>query len=357
MPRLSDLPPSHIADMHYVYGFCNGNARSAVEEYRRRYPSRPVLGYRSFIAVHRHFAENGLQQRRRESIPLLSVDAEDAVLDMIARDPTTSVRRISIRLDIPRLTVWRILKKERLHPYHFRRAQHLLPIDGRARSIFCSWILRKQRHNPEFLQKILWTDEATFTRAGITNYRNMHTWATENPHAVRVTAFQTQFSANIWAGIINDQIVGPFELPSRLTQESFLNFLQDSLPELLESIPLATRRGHWFQLDGAPAHFARMVRDYLQQNYPRWIGRGGTVAWPPRSPDLTPLDFYFWGYMKQKVYAVEIQSREHLIQRIHEAATEIKLDVSQVKRSTQSVSLRALACLQANGGHFENVIN
>ena len=27
----------------------------------------------------------------------------------------------------------------------------------------------------------------------------------------------------------------------------------------------------------------------------RWFGRGGPTAWPPRSPDLTPLDFFCMG--------------------------------------------------------------
>jgi len=49
MPRLFDLSFDHIADMHFVYGFCNGNAQTAVQEYRLRYPERPVLGYRSFM--------------------------------------------------------------------------------------------------------------------------------------------------------------------------------------------------------------------------------------------------------------------------------------------------------------------
>jgi hypothetical protein len=31
-----------------------------------------------------------------------------------------------------------------------------------------------------------------------------------------------------------------------------------------------------------------------------WIGRGGTIAWPPRSPDLTPVDFSVWRYAKDK---------------------------------------------------------
>jgi len=40
------------------------------------------------------------------------------------------------------------------------------------------------------------------------------------------------------------------------------------------------------------ANFARPVRQFLNTHYPQWIGRGGSIAWPQRSPDLTPLDFY-----------------------------------------------------------------
>lgn len=51
--------------------------------------------------------------------------------------------------------------------------------------------------------------------------------------------------------------------------------------------------------DGAPAHFAQDVRHYLDAGFRQWIGRGSrSVAWPPRSPDLTPLAFFLWGYIK-----------------------------------------------------------
>jgi hypothetical protein len=33
-----------------------------------------------------------------------------------------------------------------------------------------------------------------------------------------------------------------------------------------------------------------------------WIGRGGTIALPPRWPDLTPLGFFVWGQVKDKVF-------------------------------------------------------
>ena len=37
-----------------------------------------------------------------------------------------------------------------------------------------------------------------------------------------------------------------------------------------------------------------------------WIGKGGPVAWPPRSPDLTLLDFFLWGHIKSLVYKTPV---------------------------------------------------
>ena len=33
------------------------------------------------------------------------------------------------------------------------------------------------------------------------------------------------------------------------------------------------------------------------------LDEGGPLEWPARSPDLTPMDFWLWGYLKEKVYA------------------------------------------------------
>jgi len=63
-----------------------------------------------------------------------------------------------------------------------------------------------------------------------------------------------------------------------------------------------------FQQDGSPAHY-KDVRGYLNRNLPlRWIGRtgkedGALMRWPPRSPDLTPCDFFFCRFVKDTVFA------------------------------------------------------
>ena len=55
----------------------------------------------------------------------------------------------------------------------------------------------------------------------------------------------------------------------------------------------------WIMEDGASPHFGILVRDYLDEKFGgQWIGPDGGVAWPQRSPDLTPCDFGLWGYVK-----------------------------------------------------------
>ena len=52
---------SHVeyCDMHYVYGYCDGNASAAVNKYRRRYPERRILSKRVFTRVEQALRDNG----------------------------------------------------------------------------------------------------------------------------------------------------------------------------------------------------------------------------------------------------------------------------------------------------------
>jgi hypothetical protein len=51
--------------------------------------------------------------------------------------------------------------------------------------------------------------------------------------------------------------------------------------------------------------------DVIPQNG-RWVGRDGPIPWPPRSPDITPLDFFLWGYVKDIVYKTPVTSLDEL---------------------------------------------
>jgi len=58
----------------------------------------------------------------------------------------------------------------------------------------------------------------------------------------------------------------------------------------------------YYQHDAAPPYFSQVARQYLHHKFPnQWIARGSAQNWPPQSPDLSPSDYYVWGYMKAMV--------------------------------------------------------
>ena len=115
---------------------------------------------------------------------------------------------------------------------------------------------------------------------------------------------------------MHNQIIGPFIFAeSTITANFYLDMLKHYVvPQLEEFQPRVV-----FQQDGAPPHWGLIVRDFLNETFPnRWIGRNGPTPWPPRSPDITPLDFFLWGYVKDRVYRTPVRDVQTLQSRIIE---------------------------------------
>lgn len=345
--------------MHFIYGECRGNANAAAALYRERYPNLRHPDYRVFIRVHGCFSEGRIPGSgvggTSAGRPVISND-EEIVLDEIERDSSVSTRTLALHTGISRSRIHRILKKNKFHPYHFTRVQTLQDRDHNARLFFCQQMLAKIEEDPQFFNNILWTDESTLKRDGYFNMHNLHSWQLSNPRLMREDRSQYQFKINYWTGILNGKIIGPFELPGNLSGQSYLQFLQNDLPNLLEEVPEEVRENHWLQNDGCPAHYATQVRAYLNATYEnRWIGRLGPILWPPRSPDLNPLDFFYWGCLKEEVYSKPITNLEELRSRVQQAATKIT-QRRYARLLKRAFVRRCRACVRVNGRQFEHLL-
>ena len=101
----------------------------------------------------------------------------------------------------------------------------------------------------------------------------------------------------------------------------------------------------WFQLDGATYYTTETTLDVLRPICEdRTISRRAEVVWPPRSCDLTPLDYYLWGAVKDKCYAEKPDTIDALKDNIREAIGEIQLH-------TQSIMYMA-----RQGSHLNEII-
>ncbi len=75
----------------------------------------------------------------------------------------------------------------------------------------------------------------------------------------------------VWGGIWSNDFVGPFFFEGNLTAKNYFQMLEDNiLPQLQEHSAFPTVI---WQQDGAPLHYAPIVRDYLDDTFVRWIGR------------------------------------------------------------------------------------
>lgn len=241
-----------------------------------------------------------------------------------------------------------------MHPYSYHIVQFLSADDYIRRTEFCEFLITKLQEDENFLSKIIWTDESKFTREGIINRKNLHFWASQNPHLTREANFQQKFSYNVFVLMMGTEI--SYEIyEENLTSARYIDILRGTVTNFCENLPLNVLRNCWYQMDGAPAHSSREVFIELTRMFDdRWLGNNGPWRWPPRSPDLTPADFYLWGHIKNLVYFGPVDTREDLLNRIITAFE--GLQPEQIRKACVcEVEARIMKCLNANGRHIEHI--
>jgi hypothetical protein len=163
--------------------------------------------------------------------------------------------------------VLRILREHRFHPYKVQLAQGLHEDDAGRRREFCEWMSRNEDSS------IFFSDKAIFHLSGHVNRHNFRHWSDTNPNWIEATHVQEDPRVMVWAGIWEDQIIGPYFFSSNVTGETYLSMLRSYLGDFLDTIPLSRRNSMFFQQNGAPPHYASIVRTYLNEQFPnRWIG-------------------------------------------------------------------------------------
>jgi len=262
-----DYTFAEMADIHFFCSRANGNAHEARRLYQETFPNHRLPCSRTFSRIAQRLRERGtfitiIEGGRPRTARTVQQDQQ--ILAHVAANPGISTRRISSGEGVHRCTVWWILHEDRLYPYHLQGLQGLKPEDLPRRVRLCQWCLEQCVRHPQFLWKLLFTDEAMFTWDGIFYFHNMHIWIHANPHAILEARHQNTFSINVWAGIVGDRVIGPVRLPERLTGPTYREFLErlkrGILPDVLDDVPLQLRVGIWFMHDGAPPHFSRIAR-------------------------------------------------------------------------------------------------
>ncbi|GFW95857.1 DUF4817 domain-containing protein [Trichonephila clavipes] len=203
--------------------------------------------------------------------------------------------------------------------------------DHQARRRFVEWAQNEIAVVPDFHKRILFSDEAHFWLNGYVNKQNCRIWSEANPQVYVETPLHPE-KLTVWCALWAAGIIGPY-------------FFKND-------------EGHnklWFQQDGATCHTARATIDLLKDTFgDHLISRFGPVNWPPRSRDLTPLDYFLWGYVKSLVYADKPQTLDHLEDNIRRVIADIRPQM--LEKVIENWTSRLDYIRASRGSHMPEII-
>jgi len=295
----------------------------------------------------------GRSGRRRTVRTPPNIQRVQAVL----AQPGVSCRRNT--LGIGKSSFNRAVKADlRWYPYKIHVVQKLEAGDYARRVRFCQWFSH-QAHNNRFLANLIIGDEAVFSMNGGVSTQNVRCYAPKgNPPDFKFERHHSREKLHVWIGLCgNGELIGPYffnrNVNGRTYGDMLSNFVFPAVARIFQRYGPVFDGLWWFQ-DGAPAHRTIAVRQSLRRKFEnRIVALNHPIEWPARSPDLTPCDFFLWGYLKQKVFSSDVPSLPELRRRIVDATNDLRQNPNFIRRSFQEMVIRSNRCIQRNGGFVE----
>ncbi|GFX34461.1 putative transposable element [Trichonephila clavipes] len=179
----------------------------------------------------------------------------------------------------------------------------------------------------DFHKRILFSDETHLWLNGCVSKQNCRIWSEANPQVYVETPLHP-VKLTVWCALWAGGIIGPYFFKNDECHNVTVN--GDRYRAMITNFFIPELNNHdvqelGLQQDGATCHTTRATIVLLKDTFgDRLISRFGPVNWPPRSCDLTPLDYFLWGYVKSLVYADKPQTLDHLEDNIRRVIADIR---------------------------------
>jgi len=278
----------------------------------------------------------------------------ERVRSSMQQSPKRSARKHALALGISRRSLHRIIHDElHFHPYKMVVVQQLTERDYANRQTSCEQLIDTLPNDA----LVFFSDEVHFDLSGSVNKQNMRYWSDVNPREIHERPLHSD-RVTVWCALSRVGIIGPYFFQQQngravtVNSDRYLTMIREFFLPALQEMELDNV---WFQQDGATAHTARTSMACLREAFPgRLISRYGDLNWPARSPDLTPCDYFLWGYLKSRVYNDRPRTLEDLKNRIRAETANILVDM--LERVGQNFRIRLNQCIDNGGHHLQDLI-
>lgn len=161
----------------------------------------------------------------------------------------------------------------------------------------------------------------------------------------------------VWTALNAYDILGPYFFIGDIVSDSYQMMLREFFYDVRKRISI--HENPTFMHDDAPFHRKLNIQDFLEHEVPHhWIGTGSNYAtWPHHSPDISPLNYFLWGFIKSHVYKTPIEQddRNELKHRITVAFK--KVHTKMLKEAVEDYKVRLEKLLETKGALIGASIN
>jgi len=290
--------------------------------------------------------EKGVSVKKRKSGPknktVLTPQKINEIQNVVDGDPFITNRAISELVEIPKSTVNDGLKTVHVKKFRADVITTLTEEQKLSRKSFCGTFLC---WNIKYQLTVWWSDESTFKVEEMFKHVQRSYYGTENMH-LQIEKKKRKKSVKVWAAIRGDGNVVYEVLEGKQNSKKYIQILNNKIHEM-------EPHKSFFMQDGASIHHSLEDLEWFNIHWKdRWIGLGSEkLEWPPYSPDLTPMDFSFWSWVKRRVALYYPESYCELKKAIDEVMN--NLPKQEIINMCMEVRDRCKKCRENNGERFE----
>jgi inhibitor of nuclear factor kappa-B kinase subunit alpha len=263
-------------------------------------------------------------------------------------------RQIAPMLNVSHSSVRRIISKDlRMRVFKRVPVTQLTADDMNRRRIRGQQLL--ERFNDRTVQRIFFTDEKLFTVSPVIVPQNDRVYSTalvkRHVRHRSLVVKQSHFSPSVMVAV-GISMKGKSRIifvphGQSISADYYCDHMLSNgfLPDCQRIF------GNWnytFQQDSASSHRAQRTITFLRQNVPDLISPD---EWPPKSPDLNPVDYFVWGVLQKEVYSVPIRDLQHLKERILQRWN--ALPQQQIDSAIRAWRNRLQICVRENGAAID----
>ncbi|GFU13831.1 putative DD41D transposase [Trichonephila clavipes] len=223
---------------------------------------------------------------------LAEFNAEPFLWEALPKQDLTFDDYVLVDTDV---AVWGVLSDAEIGALNYNNTESDEDESEELTLRFIEWAQNEIAVVPDFHKRILFSDETHFWLNGYVNKQNCRIWSEANSQVYVETPLHPE-KLTVWGALWAGGIIGPYFFKNDEGHNVTVN--GDRYRAMITNLVIPELNNHdvqelWFQQDGATCHTARATIDLLKDTFgDRLISRLGPVNWPPRSCDLTPLEYF-----------------------------------------------------------------